>query len=273
MFNWNKKGLIEEVKDLIARVENSNEVNNDRWITVHPNGEDSKGVHVLVKDGETVDEAIDKLDKKEDKVQKDDKTSLKDNEAVKRGLPIETAKKQIDKLNKGKEYRINKSGRAIFTGEFDKEGMPIFEDYKGNKQSYSLTNLFEEIKSDAKQSDKGEEQVNLEGKSKDINKLVNFIKGKTGINLSEYKGYAEDKGWSKRNQLYIDYDKLKKDWFRKDNAKYEDTLYWLGLYSDTEDNGGFGKFVTPKKDKKIDNSLTNTIAEALVEVISENCGE
>lgn len=34
------------------------EFTNDRWITVHPNGEDEKGRHLLIKDGETLDDAM-----------------------------------------------------------------------------------------------------------------------------------------------------------------------------------------------------------------------
>lgn len=46
---------------------------NGRWITVHPNGEDSKGTHLFIKDGETAKEAIDrKFGKKEDKKQPKD---------------------------------------------------------------------------------------------------------------------------------------------------------------------------------------------------------
>lgn len=35
-----------------------NEVSNDKWITIHPNGEDNKGRHPLLKDGENVYEAM-----------------------------------------------------------------------------------------------------------------------------------------------------------------------------------------------------------------------
>ena len=68
-----------------------------------------------------------------------------ENEAFKRGLPKEIVKKQIEKLQVGKEYRINNAARVRFTGEFDNEGMPIFENYRGDKQGFSLTNQFDEI--------------------------------------------------------------------------------------------------------------------------------
>lgn len=43
------------------------EILNDKWITIKPNGEDSKGKHLLLKDGETPKEAIERVYKKEDK--------------------------------------------------------------------------------------------------------------------------------------------------------------------------------------------------------------
>ena len=81
--------------------------------------------------------------------------NLTENEAVKRGLSIETAKAQIEKLQKGKEYRINNAARVKFTGEFDSSGMPIFENDKGTKQAYSLTNVFDEIPAIDKVTKKG----------------------------------------------------------------------------------------------------------------------
>lgn len=140
-----------------SKTEYINKVDNERWITIHPHGEDSDDYRRLkLEDGETPKEAIDRVYKKEDKSDtKDKQLETKDNEAVKRGLDEETVKKQIEKLKKGKEYRINKSARLAFTGDFDNEGMPIFQDDKGNKQGYSLTNLFEEIN---EEQSKGEKQ-------------------------------------------------------------------------------------------------------------------
>ncbi len=41
--------------------------NEDKWITIKPNGDDAKGKHLLLKDGETPKEAIDRVYKKKDK--------------------------------------------------------------------------------------------------------------------------------------------------------------------------------------------------------------
>ena len=52
----NKK-LLEQ---LISLASDSAEYLNEKWITVHPHGSDSKGTHVLVKDGETSKQAVDR---------------------------------------------------------------------------------------------------------------------------------------------------------------------------------------------------------------------
>lgn len=43
-------------------------VDNDRWITVKPNGEDNKGRHLLLKDGETPKEAIERIYEQDNKI-------------------------------------------------------------------------------------------------------------------------------------------------------------------------------------------------------------
>lgn len=45
---------------LIELASDSAEYLNEKWITVKPHGEDSKGTHVLVKDGETSKEAVER---------------------------------------------------------------------------------------------------------------------------------------------------------------------------------------------------------------------
>ena len=78
---------------------------NDKWITIKPNGEDSKGRHLLLKDGESPKDAIDRVYKKQDK-------------------QSETYKKITDEY---KEY-FSKSQLK----EFEKE-LARFDKYKGLK--------------------------------------------------------------------------------------------------------------------------------------------
>ena len=242
------------------------QADNDRWITVHPGGdEDAKGVHVKVKEGETNKEACERKfgeDKKEDKKGKVAKDENKTKEYKKqlhdkyKSLKTPEEKKAyLDYVNKETEKYsedVNYKEAAEWLKEVDK------------------SDVFGKDTSEGGEKKATEENKIISGKSKKIQSIVKEVKDKTGIDLGNYIGYAEDKGWSKKNQLYIDYDKLEKDWHRKDNGvPYRDALYWLGLRTDKEYNGGMGSFVKPQAD----NSLTNTIAEALVEVIAENCGE
>lgn len=104
--------------------------------------------------------------------------NLDENEAVKRGLSKETAQKQVDKLQKGKEYRINNAARVTFTGNYNEEGMPIFINAKGNEQAYSLTNVFDEISDENEQGKLFQPNTNANNLPKNIDettlKVVNF---------------------------------------------------------------------------------------------------
>ena len=73
---------------------------------------------------------------------------IANNEAVQRGLSVETALAQIDKLQEGHTYKINNAGVMKFTGQYNNEGMPLFESVsknKGNTQEISLTNKFDDV--------------------------------------------------------------------------------------------------------------------------------
>lgn len=255
------EGAIIAVNALLAE-------NEDKWITIHPNGEDEKGRHLLIKEGETVHEAmeraygidaskgqqklfdttgdrktkedfkreaeekqkkydeIEKLHQDSEKKQAEEKEAQKEvevkeeelitspedlkevaekkgvqkrevtpediglkldeNEAVKRGLPKETVQKQIEKLQKGKEYRINNASRATFTGEYNKDGMPIFENYRGDKLEVSLTNQFDEIK-ETSESPFGEGVKAIEGKKALLGgKTSGYVKGDKGVSIEDF---------------------------------------------------------------------------------------
>lgn len=70
---------VQEVKEQLKSIFRT-VINNDKWITIHPNGEDGKGRPLLLKDGETPKEAIDRVYKKEDKKQSDKQSDSKDDE-------------------------------------------------------------------------------------------------------------------------------------------------------------------------------------------------
>lgn len=86
--------------------------NEDKWITIHPNGEDSKGRPLLLKDGETPKEAIDRVYKKNEQDNKKD-----------------------DKAEKSKEENKDKYiGKKFFIGDREEEiteYLPQFDRYMG----------------------------------------------------------------------------------------------------------------------------------------------
>ena len=57
---------------------NKHKIDNDKWITIHPNGEDSKGRPLLLKDGETPKEAIERTYKKEELTEENKKYTWQD---------------------------------------------------------------------------------------------------------------------------------------------------------------------------------------------------
>lgn len=79
------------------------EIVNDKWITIHPNGEDGKGRHLLLKDGETPKEAIERTYSKTSKKDKDGTESKANKEHLDKALrSVEKImdKGQIDRFKK-----------------------------------------------------------------------------------------------------------------------------------------------------------------------------
>lgn len=69
---------IQEVKEQLKEIFRT-VINNDKWITIHPHGEDSDDYRrIKLEDGETPKEAIDRVYKKEDKKESDTKEGSKD---------------------------------------------------------------------------------------------------------------------------------------------------------------------------------------------------
>lgn len=69
-----QKRLLEQLIELAS---DSAEYLNEKWITVKPHGEDSKGTHVLVKDGETSKEAVERKFSGKAKEKNEDKPKYK----------------------------------------------------------------------------------------------------------------------------------------------------------------------------------------------------
>lgn len=119
--------------------------NEDRWITIHPNGEDSKGKHLLLKDGESPKEAIERTyGKKEEK---------------------ETGKEELREHSK---LRTMDKEELIKTYLIDKDSIDPEDDLKFYKQ-FSRSNLLDRIyaKKEEKETSKEEKQDKKE-QSKDF---------------------------------------------------------------------------------------------------------
>ena len=307
MFDWNKKGLIEEVKDLIARVENSNEVNNDKWITVHPGGnEDAKGVHVLVKEGETEKDAIERLEKKQDK-------SDKGEDANSNNYLYKKAKEIGD--DKTKLLKRLKEGLSVLNPEYKKE----FKDYELDFENKTLKSKTSDYVLQWENNGRTSEgSVSLrKNKKADTTKggeepqKMSFADYQKSSRIDEkiYKERTKDlinpdgtlKVDKKETTLYDKFvnnprtvktliDSIKAAQYENPDAKVGDTVLEsdriISLFTDDLTPEEYKNFNFDKAEKalfkklnelekdvfgfKSDNSLTNTIAEAMAEVIAEN---
>lgn len=232
--------------------------NEEKWITIKPHGEESEDFRRLkLEDGESPEEAIKRV-YKDDKKENSSKRTYKDAEKDRKELLDNLIKKygSADKVpEQAKEEYLKKDK------ELADERLKLWT--KENNKKYKEIKEADEAKKDEKKAT----ELKLKGKSQEIVKIVDLVKEKTGIDLSDYKGYVEDNGWSSEEQLYIDFGQLKKDWFRKDNNKYRDTLYWLNIYSDSDWNGGWGTFIKPKD--KASNSFIDQFKDTLYTVLAE----
>ena len=114
-------------------VNSKTEVINDKWITVHPNGEDEKGRHLLIQDGEDLKEAMQRqwgvYDKRQAKLKSDIK---KTTEKTKSG-----EEKELNKQTSGTIYQ-GKTWREIFEKRLEPKESKSWWIEKVNKPSESL---------------------------------------------------------------------------------------------------------------------------------------
>lgn len=106
----------------------------DRWITIHPNGKDGKGKHILLEDGETPEEAIERLYGKKPKETKTIKENKLDEETKK------WLEEKLYALNKlAKQYRPNINLREIL----DEDGDTIYEKIFDDKNKERREELYD----------------------------------------------------------------------------------------------------------------------------------
>ena len=109
-------------------------INNDRWITVHPNGEDEKGRHLLIQDGEDLKEAMQRqwgvYDKRQAKLKSDEK-SKKTNADV---------HKQLNELrSKIRQFRAPENGDLSELRKMKEDYQKILDDWKPEQKQEEKT--------------------------------------------------------------------------------------------------------------------------------------
>lgn len=130
---------------------NGDTVENDKWITIKPNGEDAKGKHLLIKEGETVHEAMQRtfgidgakgqqklFDTSKDRKTKEDFKREKE-EKQKKADEIEK-RKQEEKAKKELEKQENISKMKEDAKKLDYD--EFFEKYKDKFEEYGYDKFF-----------------------------------------------------------------------------------------------------------------------------------
>ena len=135
--------------------------NEDKWITIHPNGEENKGRHLLLKDGESVEDAMHrngwynkrqaKENEREDKKVIDGLGTVEEVYTHKDGVKqykingqwySEKIIKETQKLNKYKKYTVQDIRKKIQDKKID-ELKDIYEKYTSRDKADIFPNLFE----------------------------------------------------------------------------------------------------------------------------------
>ena len=225
-----KAQIKEQLKSVLRAVFDNTDLTakNDKWITIKPNGEEGKGKHLLLKDGESPKEAIDRTYGNED-FEKETKSS-----------PIDENRHQ-----KVKKTDYSKLAKEIV----EKEGIekikenlsyPYSKDYlwklTGRKENIDTTKLKEEVekhlstpaekerkkyqeiidKYDKKQSvdknDKGESWYDRAsvGEIKTDIKEIERINGllKDALHYSKYRNELQEKLSSEKDKLKVNKEDL-----------------------------------------------------------------
>lgn len=185
-----RKDLLEKLIELAS---DSVEYLNEKWITVKPHGSDSKGTHVLVEDGETSKQAVErKFGKSEEKKQKSN--------------PENDRQKRIEKLIQHAD-----SVSMFDTGSIEKR------QHERIKNEVNLFNLSEQEKKDINEKLLDFHEKVLEQKTKavnpyqvgvaEFNKRVGFAKTQGAMDRSlriesERNSYIDEikKGLKKKEQ-------------------------------------------------------------------------
>lgn len=196
-----------------------------RWITIHPNGEDEKGRHLLIKDGETPKEAIERTYGKGEKSDTKDKQSDKEdkNKYLKKG-DLETDK-------------VYKLGNLYVKPFVDDDGDLAFYDRTGAWGEGSVPQKF--LKSDLKNLERVEKYDKL------TDKELKFLSEKGDFKQKEPKQSDTKDGKEEKENNYSAYFSDK----RTGMSMYDDVLE-DEHYANTKQR--FPKVITISPQKYID---------------------
>lgn len=202
--------LLQDLKKLVSSVEN------DKWITIHPNGEDNKGRPLLLKDGETPKEAIErtyghpnkyigktfKSGNRELKVEKYDKNknwysvAVVGDENKKSTTHYYYSEKdlekalEIDKKNKDFEEKMKESPQKSF--DFSKEQLKVVQ------------KLLEQMVKDENKTIKSRTNNNKEQDMaliEELKKLITKVENNKGEDMDDTKEKVDNEKVDKRKLI------------------------------------------------------------------------
>lgn len=207
------------------------ELTNDKWITVHPNGEGTKGTHLHIEDGESVGDALQRkfgyagkgqlnLFKKKDFKQKDKKAENNEYNRTRENKELfEQMSSDYQKLLK--TYKEAKK-QGIPTGELERQMKDLtsqMDEIKKDQRKVDLSGKIKKnkawidsIKSDMKRLKDGSQKAHHEQSIKDLEKEIadyekelkelDYVDNPSGVSFEEYKKRSEReeeryKDWAK----------------------------------------------------------------------------
>lgn len=250
------------------------DVNNDKWITIKPNGEEHTGRHLLVKDGETVQEALQRTygidgakgQQKLFDVSKDRKT--------KEDFKREAAEKQAKYDEIGKKHEENLKKEAA-----EKEAKKRDDATKLNEQEFfnkyydsnSLWELHEYWEQAQKQKDESfEKETPYSKKDEDKHQKVRDLEDKAYKEFKTmYDNYIDKDGIEGWGGIPASrFDKAKEQF----NKKYKDAFEKLGSdrFTSFED---FAKREDKKEDSYYEPDMEETYTKAYEDSISKDFDE
>lgn len=174
--------------------------NEDKWITIKPNGEDGKGRPLLIKDGETVKEAVERKiaewdAKKEEEKNEPKQLGLRGFSKLKKEL--EKDEKELEKKNTKEKNTIRKKINDLREA-YDLVG----KEYKNTKE-WSKQKDYRDYMADlADQMDKAEREARQKY-NLDDDSLEDFLAEKKPFEEQEPQKKQEEKQSDKKEEKYL----------------------------------------------------------------------